>query len=161
MNDPRVALSSPSEPNVTIPAPGTSRQERQQTRSGAHDVDGDYQLARIEAIDGVSGDRREDENGQRLAEKHQRCEGGRYGELQDEVEQRDGQKPIAAAQAVKSAVIPASVEVSQPSTSNPIAVAPDGRCTGAPKQQSLPFAHRLNKSPEYENPEFSAPNSVA
>src|SRR6185436_14992977 len=38
--------------------------------------------------------RREEEDWQRLAQQHQRRERGRPGELQHEIEQRDGEKPV-------------------------------------------------------------------
>ena len=53
-------------------------------------------LRRSSAVDGVSGDRRDQKNRQRLAEQHQRRQRGRAGELQHEIEQRDGQEPVAA-----------------------------------------------------------------
>ena len=81
-----------------------ARQEREEAGAGARDVDEDHELAPVDAVDDVPGDRREDEDRQRLAEEHQRRECRRAGELQDEVEQRDGEKPVAAERDQRSEV---------------------------------------------------------
>ena len=52
-----------------------------------------------------------EEDRQRLAEQHQRRQRGRAGELQDEIEQRDGEKPVAAERDQRSDVEQAEVAV--------------------------------------------------
>src|SRR6266542_1464941 len=60
-----------------------ARQEREEAGAGAGDVDEDHELAPVDAVDDVPGDRGDDEDRQRLAEEHQRRERRGAGELQD------------------------------------------------------------------------------